>query len=610
MDNLNMTMEEYIKLEEENSRRRGRLFNWETTTYEKIRVDDDLHDLISVEAEFLAIVIDDAFAPQDALPCKSQVSTPVNNEIDFRISFDKSDDEDYIIIYDKNLFSYKMISFNKTDSANDNEKAGIPSFLPPKPTTSYVDDLDFFKDFENEFPVIVYNDAQTSKSDYLTEQTLSPQHYNESDLNDETSLSEHDEVGQNILYFNDLFPFNDIHPDDLKSDEDNDNKIGIIQSSEGNLNTHRMLLCFIMNLYVPFGIPFDPKRYYKDGDCAIMLRRPRYQGLEYTDVDIADFEERLERMVIEHHDDAGVVVFTTQAWGRLFDTRGPLVWELILEFLSTLRFGESKSKRMIPGKGDLHDYWRDISTDGYFLGPPPSYTLIRDSMLRICHRMMAHSIAGRSQAPEKVTMTDLFYLRGLDVGSVNVPYLLAQYLRRFAARRKSGAHISVITTELLIIDMAKLVRLQICEQLDDTWAWVAIGPERQPDAAAGAPAVTKDAPAVGEGDQAVPAPVQAPQHPPPPPPAAAKTMSQRLGRLEEEVHGLRRDVGTLRGLMERSMTDQGRFFTWMISCMAQLMDASGLTYQAFDGTFRGSSPAAFQRCTRQRTDGASTSAEQ
>ncbi|GKE22739.1 hypothetical protein Tco_1434251, partial [Tanacetum coccineum] len=76
---------------------RGRLFNWETTTYGKIRVDDDLHDLISVEAEFLAIVIDDAFAPQDALPCKSQVSTPVNNEINFRISFDKSDDEGYTI---------------------------------------------------------------------------------------------------------------------------------------------------------------------------------------------------------------------------------------------------------------------------------------------------------------------------------------------------------------------------------------------------------------------------------------------------------------------------------------------------------------------------------
>ncbi|GJT76456.1 hypothetical protein Tco_1043181 [Tanacetum coccineum] len=97
-------------------------------------------------------------------------------------------------------------------------------------------------------------------------------------------------------------------------DEDNDNNdIDIIQSLEGNEIIHgsnmlmdtscdkidkifneesfvlelnvnivtwiylfnEMLLCFIMNLYVPFGILFDPKRYYKDGDCAIMLRRPR-----------------------------------------------------------------------------------------------------------------------------------------------------------------------------------------------------------------------------------------------------------------------------------------------------------------------------------------------
>ncbi|GJV97457.1 hypothetical protein Tco_1549034 [Tanacetum coccineum] len=129
-----------------------------------------------------------------------------------------------------------------------------------------------------------------------------------------------------------------------------------------------MLFYLSTNLCASFGVPFDPKRYYKDGDCAIMLRRPRYEGLEYTDSDITYFESRLERiytqeihrvqvvnfqgmpellrdglfarMAMEHRDEAGVVVFTSQAWGRLFGTRGPLVWELILEFLSTLRFGE------------------------------------------------------------------------------------------------------------------------------------------------------------------------------------------------------------------------------------------------------------------------------
>ncbi|GKG56142.1 hypothetical protein Tco_0577217, partial [Tanacetum coccineum] len=67
----------------------------------------------------------------------------------------------------------------------------------------------------------------------------------------------------------------------------------------------------------------------------------------------------------------------------------------------------------------------------------------------------------------------------------------------------------VIAPELPVIDMAELVRLQICEEIDDTWAWVAQGPERQPDAAAGAPEGVEDAPVDDEGGQAVPALVQA-----------------------------------------------------------------------------------------------------
>ncbi|GKA29366.1 retrovirus-related pol polyprotein from transposon TNT 1-94 [Tanacetum coccineum] len=73
MDDPNMTMEEYIKFEEEKARRRGRVFNWQTATYGKVRVDDDLYDLRSVEAEFPAIVIDDTVTPQDAIQCKSQI---------------------------------------------------------------------------------------------------------------------------------------------------------------------------------------------------------------------------------------------------------------------------------------------------------------------------------------------------------------------------------------------------------------------------------------------------------------------------------------------------------------------------------------------------------
>ncbi|GJX57989.1 hypothetical protein Tco_0289379 [Tanacetum coccineum] len=193
---------------------------------------------------------------------KPTVSSLNNNEIDFRISFD---DEDYMVIFDKNSLSHKIISANdlKTDSENDNEKVYMPLLPSPEPTVSFFDDLDFFKDFENEFPAIVYNDALTYKSNFLTEPTLSPQHIDEFDLKDETSLFEYNEVEQTVLYFNDLIPFNIIYPDNLKSDKDNDdNEIDIIQSS-GNYLNNGMLLNLIKNLYVPFGIPFDPKRYYK-----------------------------------------------------------------------------------------------------------------------------------------------------------------------------------------------------------------------------------------------------------------------------------------------------------------------------------------------------------
>ncbi|GKD72287.1 hypothetical protein Tco_1330569 [Tanacetum coccineum] len=128
MDDPNITMEEYISLEEEKARRRGKVYNWKTATY--------------------------------AFSCEPTVSSFSNDEIDFKISFDESDDEDYTIICDKNSFSYKMISVNnfKMDSENDNEKV-MPSVPSPKPAVSYFDDLDYFKDFEKKFPAIVYNDA-------------------------------------------------------------------------------------------------------------------------------------------------------------------------------------------------------------------------------------------------------------------------------------------------------------------------------------------------------------------------------------------------------------------------------------------------------------------
>nr|GEU57177.1 hypothetical protein [Tanacetum cinerariifolium] len=235
MDNTNITMEEYIMLEEEKARRRGKVYNWETATYGKIWDNEDVHDLRSIEIEFSAIVFNDTLTYKAPLPCEPTVSS-LNDEIDFRLSFDESDDEDYMVFFDENLFSYKIISVNdlKTDSKNGNDKVNIPLIPSPKPTVSCFDDLDFFKDFENEFSAIVYNDTQTSKSDVLTKLILSPQHINEVD--DKTSLSQCDEEEQNVLNFNDLFPFNIIYPNDSKSDKDNDDDKFDIEHSSGDMS--------------------------------------------------------------------------------------------------------------------------------------------------------------------------------------------------------------------------------------------------------------------------------------------------------------------------------------------------------------------------------------
>ncbi|GJW84521.1 hypothetical protein Tco_0157666 [Tanacetum coccineum] len=432
------------------------------TKYGKIWYDEDIHDLRSVETEFPAIAFNDEIISSNDL---------------------------------------------KTDSENDNEKVNMPSLPPPEPMVSCFDDLDFFKNFENEFPAIIYNDSQTSKSYLLTESILSPQHIDKFD--DETPFSEYNEEEQNVLYFNDLFPFNIIHPND-------DNEVDIIQS--------------LRDMALP---PHDQRHQFL-----------RYEGLQYTNGDIVDFNARLARIY--------------------------------------RREGCSGN----PRQGDLRDYWIGISSTGDFFGTTPSYTAIRDPILRMCHRLIVCSIAGRSQALEKVTVTDLFYLRGMDVGSVNVPYLLARYLRLFAAGRKSGALIygsqfvarlaehfgllteerlrglTVITPALLVIDMTELVRLQICMEIDDTWDWVAQGPERQPDDAAGAHKAAEDAPAVDD---------DMPQVVPPPP----------------------------------RTQDFSKFATWTVTSLAQMIDRAGVAYTSYSET-----PREYQRWTGRRIDGANTSTAQ
>ncbi|GKD20688.1 hypothetical protein Tco_1222391 [Tanacetum coccineum] len=309
-----------------------------------------------------------------------------------------------------------------------------------------------------------------------------------------------------------------------------------------NYLVNRMLLNLVKNLYVPFGIPFDPKRYYKDGVYTRMLRRPRRQ---VNRVHILDFEGLTPDMRQD----------LTKRLRMLGGVRRSMTWRqfiLALGLHTTEEIGEGGfeaywlgSERVILDKGDLSGYWIEISSDSDFLRSAPSYTYIRDPVRRLCHRLISCSISRRGHAPEMVTATNIFYLSGMDRGAANVPYLLAQYLFRHSEGRKSGAKLlgghfirrlahhfglvsddglrglSIVTLELPFINMGELVKLNICIEVGDDWAWVALGAKRQPVAAAATLEGAEDAPDIDEGAQAVPAPIHAP---PPPPLAACRTM--------------------------------------------------------------------------------------
>ncbi|GJX43360.1 hypothetical protein Tco_0260036 [Tanacetum coccineum] len=114
MDDPNITMEEYIRLQEEKALSHGKTFNWQTATYGKREYYDNEDDrFTNFKTEFPAIVFDD-ITSNTTLSCEPTVSPLKDNEIDFRISFDESDDEDYTAILD--AATLKVVFFNFTAS--------------------------------------------------------------------------------------------------------------------------------------------------------------------------------------------------------------------------------------------------------------------------------------------------------------------------------------------------------------------------------------------------------------------------------------------------------------------------------------------------------------
>ncbi|GKF46562.1 hypothetical protein Tco_0136364 [Tanacetum coccineum] len=84
---------------------------------------------------------------------------------------------------------------------------------------------------------------------------------------------------------------------------------------------------------------------------------------------------------------------------------------------------------------------------------------------------------------------------------------------------------------------------------------------------------------------------------------AARTMPQRIVRLEEEFHGLRESLKEQRVVLDAMTRDFFRLTTWTVGRLSQLLDASGITYMRYDDN-----QIPYQRRTRRRTDRANTSA--
>ncbi|GJU44143.1 hypothetical protein Tco_1201409 [Tanacetum coccineum] len=217
MEDPAITMEEYIRLKTERAFMKGKYYNWETAMYGKIRYFKDDDSLEYLKTEFPAIVYEDVptFEAED-LP-KSTVSPNHAKEIDldFVLSFDESDDEDYTFMYDKNSFSYNLFFVNdlKSDSDNNDNKINI-------------------------------------------------------------------EISFNINTYSNAFDENIVTNRDTPNKSFTKKDFGIKVIFQIHFLEGIPLIFIFKNLYVSFGIPFDPKLLYKDGAYTKGCRGQAQVGCE------------------------------------------------------------------------------------------------------------------------------------------------------------------------------------------------------------------------------------------------------------------------------------------------------------------------------------------
>ncbi|GJR83076.1 hypothetical protein Tco_0153861 [Tanacetum coccineum] len=417
---------------------------------------------------------------------------------------------------------------------------------------NYENEDDHPIDFETEFPAIVFDNTLTEIQSEPTvycgiRPLINSECIDEINLIDETSLSEYDE--EIVLRFNDLF--NDIHPDDLKSEKDDDDN-DIDMAPLPAADQRHPWLRYHIEEYTE-GI-----RHSYEQRLETIWSRPvnRVHLLDFEGL-IAEMRQDLAVRLRMVYSGKGQQVFVSHAWRRLFGIRGPLGREFILEFLSTCRMSDTvmdlDTANMLCfqlGGVRTRMTWRqfilalglhtelEMAEAGF-----GAYWAGSDRLIPT--RGILGIIGWRSRLTETSWAPPLlmFLFKTLmDRETINVPHLLAQYLFRHTEGRKNGARLSgghfigrlamhfglvsddglrglqVVTRELPLIDLHKLGRLHICTRYGETWTWVAHRPERQQAAAAGADEADEAGQAAKEVAPEILAPAPA-QAPPPPSPA-------------------------------------------------------------------------------------------
>ncbi|GJY79616.1 hypothetical protein Tco_0485417 [Tanacetum coccineum] len=164
----------------------------------------------------------------------------------------------------------------------------------------YCDKPDFFTDFKADFLAIVYNDVSISNQSVYSEPTE----------------------------YTNIEPMKDVTLKEITPIEFNTNQKCIplrIMEIQERITT----------------INAKPKRCLREGKAEAKIKEDiQERSTSSTCLDFGGMpgimvEGLTGRMLMEHQDDQGHRVFTSRSWRSLFEIRGPLVHELILEFFNT-----------------------------------------------------------------------------------------------------------------------------------------------------------------------------------------------------------------------------------------------------------------------------------